>query len=81
MSGREPQTSYPTLKPKEVLRVLERAGFEVHHVTGSHYILKHPGKTGLRVTPPWRNRDLKRGTLRSVIEQAGFATDEFTELL
>ena len=71
----------PALKPKDVLRALERAGFEVHHVTGSHYILKHTEKGGVRVTLPWHNKDLKRGTLRSVIEQAGFTTDEFAELL
>ncbi len=71
----------PALKPKDVLRVLEHAGFEVHHVTGSHYILKHPAKTGLRVTLPWHNKDLKRGTLRSVIEQAGYTPDEFAEFL
>jgi len=56
-------------------------GFEVHHVTGSHYILKHSDKSGLRVTLPWHNKDLKRGTLRSVIEQAGYTTDEFVDLL
>jgi predicted RNA binding protein YcfA (HicA-like mRNA interferase family) len=46
----------PGLKPEDVLRALERAGFVVHHVTGSHYILKHSGKTGVRVTLPWHNR-------------------------
>lgn len=71
----------PALKPKDVLRALERAGFVVHHVTGSHYILKHPGRIGLRVTLPWHNKDLKRGTLRSIIEQAGYAVDEFAEFL
>ena len=71
----------PALTPKDVLRALERAGFEVHHVTGRHYILKHPDKSGLRVTLPWHNKDLKRGTLRSVIEQAGYTTDEFVDLL
>ena len=25
----------PALKPKEVLRVLERAGFTLHHVSGN----------------------------------------------
>jgi hypothetical protein len=25
---------------------MERVGFVVHHVTGSHYILKNPGRTG-----------------------------------
>lgn len=61
--------------------MLEHAGFKVHHVTGSHYILKHTEKGGVRVTLPWHNKNLKRGTLRSVIEQAGFTTDEFAELL
>jgi predicted RNA binding protein YcfA (HicA-like mRNA interferase family) len=71
----------PSLKPREVLRVLERAGFALHHVSGSHYILKHPKKPTLRVTRPWHGKDLKRGTLRSVIEQSGLTSAEFLELL
>jgi len=39
----------------------------MHHVSGSHYVLKHPEKTNLRVTLPWHGRDLKRGTLGSII--------------
>ena len=36
------------------MRPLTRAGFAVHyHVTGSHYILKHAERDGLRVTLPW----------------------------
>ena len=45
----------PALKPKIVLRALERSGFNVHHVTGSHYILK---KNKLRVTVPYHGKDL-----------------------
>jgi predicted RNA binding protein YcfA (HicA-like mRNA interferase family) len=71
----------PALKPKDVLRALQRAGFILHHTTGSHYILKHPVKIGLRVTLPWHNKDLKRGTLGSIIEQSGYTTEEFVELL
>jgi predicted RNA binding protein YcfA (HicA-like mRNA interferase family) len=71
----------PALKPKDVLRALKRAGFEVHHVTGSHYILRHPEKSGARVTLPWHNKDLKSGTLRSIVEQADYTPDEFAELL
>jgi predicted RNA binding protein YcfA (HicA-like mRNA interferase family) len=71
----------PALTPKDVLRALPRTGFVVHRATGSHYILKHPAKTGLRVTLPWHNKDLKRGTLRSIIEQAGYTADEFVEFL
>jgi predicted RNA binding protein YcfA (HicA-like mRNA interferase family) len=32
----------PALTAKDVLRALKRAGFFVHHTSGSHYILKHP---------------------------------------
>lgn len=68
----------PTLKPKQAIKALERGGFYVHHVSGSHYILK---KDRLRVTVPYHNRDLKPGTLRSIIVQAGLTVEEFLDLL
>lgn len=72
---------FPALTPKDVFRVLKKAGYFLHHVTGSHYILKHPDKPAVRVTLPWHNRDLKRGTLQAIIEQAGLTGDEFADLL
>ena len=68
----------PALKPKVVIRALERNGFIVHRVTGSHYILK---KNKLRVTVPYHGKDLKPGTLASIIEQAGLTVEEFRDLL
>jgi predicted RNA binding protein YcfA (HicA-like mRNA interferase family) len=68
----------PALKPKRVIKALERGGFHVHHTSGSHYILK---KENLRVTVPYHNKDLKPGTLRSIIEQAGLTVEEFWDLL
>ncbi len=71
----------PAAKPREVLRALGKAGFFIHHASGSHYVLKHPIKPHLRVTLPYHNRDLKRKTLSSIIEQAGLTTAQFMELL
>ncbi len=71
----------PALKPKEVLRALQRAGFFIHHTTGAHYILKHPGKPTLRITLPFHNKDLKRRTLESIIKQAGLTRGDFQKLL
>jgi predicted RNA binding protein YcfA (HicA-like mRNA interferase family) len=71
----------PVLKPREVLRALERGGFFIHHATGSHYILKHPDRPHLRVTLPFHRRDLKRRTLESIVEQAGISSEEFLDLL
>jgi predicted RNA binding protein YcfA (HicA-like mRNA interferase family) len=69
----------PQAKPREVIRALVRAGFEIHHTTGSHHVLKH--ESGFRVTIAYHNRNLKRGTLASIIRQAGLTVEEFTRLL
>lgn len=74
-------TKLPTLTPKRLLRALERAGFVIHHVTGSHYVLRHGTNVRLRVTLPWHNQDLKRGTLAAILEQAQLTTDDLRELL
>ena len=73
--------SLPVIRPKEVIRALERAGFFVRRISGSHYILKHQTKVTLRVTVPFHSRDLKRGTLQSIVKQAGFTNEEFLKLL
>jgi len=71
----------PVVIPKEVLRALLRAGFFIHHSTGSHHIFKHPDKPELRITLAMHNRDLKRKTLATIIDQAGFTVEAFIQLL
>jgi predicted RNA binding protein YcfA (HicA-like mRNA interferase family) len=68
----------PAVKPKIVIRALKKDGFLVHHTTGSHYFLK---KEKLRVSVPYHNKDLKPGTLASIISQAGLSVEEFVSLL
>lgn len=70
----------PTLKPNEVVRILERAGFYIDRTTGSHYILRHPDGRGPIPVPFHRGRDIKRGVLRSIIQQSGLTRDEFLAL-
>jgi predicted RNA binding protein YcfA (HicA-like mRNA interferase family) len=71
----------PALRPAKVLRALERAGFHIHHTKGGHHILRHADRPQLRVTLPMHNNDLKRKTLASIIEQAGYSVEEFLRLL
>jgi predicted RNA binding protein YcfA (HicA-like mRNA interferase family) len=35
-------TDLPSVSAARLIRALQRAGFFVHHVTGGHYVLKHP---------------------------------------
>lgn len=70
----------PSLKPREVVAALERAGFSVKRTTGSHVILY---KAGLRrpLSIPLHSFDMPTGTLRAVIRQANLTVTEFLERL
>jgi predicted RNA binding protein YcfA (HicA-like mRNA interferase family) len=69
------------LKPREVVRALERAGFQIHESSGSHVHLKHSTKPG-RVTVPYHERyELPKHIVKSIIRQAGLTNAEFFELL
>jgi predicted RNA binding protein YcfA (HicA-like mRNA interferase family) len=70
----------PVRTPAEVIRALNRASFFIDHSTGSHRYFRHPSRPGI-VTVPFHRKDLKRGTLKSILDQAGLSTDEFIKLL
>ena len=70
--------SLPAVKPREVVRALERAGFYLVRQRGSHAQYK---RGNLLVTVPMHSRDLNPVTLRSILRQAKITVDEFLELL
>ncbi len=74
-------TKLPVVKPAKVIKALERAGFYVHHSSGSHRILKSANDPTLRVVIPYHTKDLKTGTLAAIIKQTGMSVDEFRKLL
>jgi predicted RNA binding protein YcfA (HicA-like mRNA interferase family) len=67
----------PVLTP----RALERAGFFVHHQTGSHCVLRNQTKPRLRVTVPVHARDVKRGLLAAILRQAELTPAELHRFL
>ncbi len=72
----------PVVNGNAVVRALRRGGFVVDLIVGSHHILTYPGDPTRTVTVPVHGgRDLKPGTLRSIIRQAGFSVEEFNDLL
>ena len=70
----------PSCTSTDVIRVLERAGWQYRNATGSHRRYKHPTRPGT-VIVPFHRRDMKRGTLLGIIKDAGLTTDEFIRLL
>ena len=67
----------PPLKPRQVVRALEKAGFYQVRQRGSHLQLK---KGNLLVTVPMHAGDLNPATLRSIVRQAQMTVDEFLAL-
>jgi predicted RNA binding protein YcfA (HicA-like mRNA interferase family) len=70
-----------SLKPREVIRVLLKAGFYVHETSGSHIQLKHPDRPGRVTVPNHQSFDLPRPIVKSIIKQAGMSNAEFAKLL
>jgi predicted RNA binding protein YcfA (HicA-like mRNA interferase family) len=72
----------PALKPREVIRALEKAGFVVVRIKGSHHFMVHgDDRTRMTNVPAHASQDMPRGTLRDIIKQAGLTVDEFLDLL
>ncbi|MDV2480303.1 MAG: type II toxin-antitoxin system HicA family toxin [bacterium] len=71
----------PTLTPRKVIQALERGGFVLHRIRGAHHYFTHPDNPALLVIVPHHPRDIKRGTLHSIIKQTGLAVEKFLELL
>ena len=67
----------PILKPKEAIRVVEKAGFVFVRQKGSHKIYT---KENLLVVIPYHNKDLKPKTLKHIIRQSGLSLEEFVKL-
>jgi predicted RNA binding protein YcfA (HicA-like mRNA interferase family) len=72
----------PVVTGKDAVAALRRAGFVVDRIAGSHHVMTVPGDPGRTVTVPVKaGRDLKPGTLRAIIRQAGLTVEEFSGLL
>ena len=68
----------PACSGRDAVAAFGRMGYVLDHQTGSHVILRHP--TQRRLTVP-DHRELAKGTLRSLIREAGITVDRFVELL
>lgn len=58
------------MKSKDVIKKLEKDGWYLHATKGSHHQFKHKTKKR-RVTVPHPKKDLPKGTLKSIENQAG----------
>lgn len=58
------------MRSREIIKILEKEGWVLVAVRGSHHQYRHPTRKG-RVTIPHPNSDFPKGTLASIFKQAG----------
>ena len=63
------------LTPKQLIKILEKLGFQLDHSTGSHFIFYDP-KNKRRAVVPFHVKDLPKGTVMSILKQAGITKEE-----
>lgn len=68
----------PRVTGKDMVRFLERQGFALRRIVGSHHVMR---KGDIQtVVPVHRNQDLATGTLRGVLRDIQMDPEEFEQL-
>ena len=71
----------PAVSGKQVIAALEKEGWYVKRVRGSHHVLRHPSIPDAIPVPVHGSRPIKRGTLASILRAAGISRDGFAQML
>ncbi len=71
----------PRITGREVVRALERLGFQLSHVRGSHHYLFHPQKRIMVAVPIHAGKTLPPKTLSQILKVAKVSRDEFIKAL
>jgi predicted RNA binding protein YcfA (HicA-like mRNA interferase family) len=73
----------PSLSSRQIIQALRKAGFTEapKRGKGSHMAFTKENPKDVRLVIVPKGKDIPRGTLRSILEQAGLNRDEFLNLL
>jgi predicted RNA binding protein YcfA (HicA-like mRNA interferase family) len=73
--------SLPVISGKNLIKIIEKLGFEVVRIKGSHYRLKHSDGR-LTTVPVHGNDDIPKGLLHKIIrEDLQISLQDFEKLL
>ncbi len=65
-----------TVSGKELIKVIERKGWILKRINGSHHIYSHPTKIEVISVPVHKNDDLKKGLQKKLMEIAEIDDNE-----
>ena len=73
-------TKLPVVSGRELVKALGKIGYLFDHQQGSHMILRQSKPPNRRLTIP-DHKDIAKGTLRSIMREAGLTVEELLKLL
>ena len=71
----------PQVKGDRLVRVLGKEGWYIDRTRGSHVIMRHEDRPGIKVIIPVHGKSLKPGTLSDILKKAGLSAEELKRLL
>ncbi|MFZ1019590.1 MAG: type II toxin-antitoxin system HicA family toxin [Minisyncoccia bacterium] len=70
----------PNVKGKKLVKILEKMGWYLDHIQGSHYILRN--ESGKKVTVPVHgNKEIPKGTLLGILNDLKISKEEIAKIL
>jgi len=73
-------TKLPVVSGRDAVKAFGKLGYALDRQRGSHIILRQAAPPHRRLTIP-DHKELSKGTLRTLLREAGLNVDEFTKLL
>lgn len=64
---------------KQLCKIVEKLGWQLKRVTGSHHIYAKDDKEAILVIPVHGNRDLPVGTLKKILKDAGLTDNDIQQ--
>ena len=70
----------PVLSPEKLARVLEKKGFVLDRIRGSHHAYFR-SDLDVTITVPFHKKEVGKGLLIEIMKQAGITREELLDLL
>lgn len=70
----------PSINSKKLIKILKHSGFQLDHSSESHFIFYNL-ETKKRAVVPYHRNDLPKGTIMSILKEAGITKEQLEDLL
>ena len=74
-------TKMPVLSGRDVVKILSKLGYEYIRTRGSHIIMIKQSEKGKKMIPVPNHKELAKGTLKAIMNQAGLKLEELLKLM